>query len=238
MAEELPPQPPTADESQLVDGLLELLRPPQLDSKPPDRAAAERPGDDAPYPPGESLSDGAASSSAQARLLSARQLMRLVSDQLRLGSSGTEVLQMQTRIIDQLDELIGALEGSAEEAPSPTAQLPSQSLVRKEQLAEQSSDLPPPGQSSESTEQQADGGRESDASQTSAAAASPGQRGQVAGSGPRLTDPIDLQQSVWGHLPNRLRSQMQSRMVEQFLPGYREQLEDYYRALLGQENDQ
>jgi len=50
-----------------------------------------------------------------------------------------------------------------------------------------------------------------------------------------LHSPVQLQQSVWGHLPERIRSQMQSKMVEQFLPSHRRQLEAYYRALLQQE---
>ncbi|MCC6509783.1 MAG: hypothetical protein IT423_11785 [Pirellulaceae bacterium] len=46
-----------------------------------------------------------------------------------------------------------------------------------------------------------------------------------------LNDPAALQRSAWGSLPERVREQMQSRMVERFLPGYREEIEAYYRAL-------
>lgn len=46
-----------------------------------------------------------------------------------------------------------------------------------------------------------------------------------------LNDPTALQRSAWGQLPDRVRDQMQSRMVERFLPRYREEIEAYYRAL-------
>lgn len=46
-----------------------------------------------------------------------------------------------------------------------------------------------------------------------------------------LNDPTALQRSAWGNLPDRVRDQMQSRMVERFLPGYREEIEAYYKAL-------
>lgn len=47
-----------------------------------------------------------------------------------------------------------------------------------------------------------------------------------------LNDPRALQRSAWGNLPERTREQMQSRMVERFLPAYREEIEAYYRALV------
>ena len=47
-----------------------------------------------------------------------------------------------------------------------------------------------------------------------------------------LNDPRALQRSAWGSLPDRMREQMQSRMVERFLPSYRDEIEAYYRALV------
>ena len=47
-----------------------------------------------------------------------------------------------------------------------------------------------------------------------------------------LNDPRALQRSAWGNLPERMREQMQSRMVERFLPPYRDEIEAYYRALV------
>jgi hypothetical protein len=64
----------------------------------------------------------------------------------------------------------------------------------------------------------------------------PGQSGMKGQVKMQPIDPGELQRSVWGHLPERIRSQLQARMIEQFLPGYREQLEAYYRGLLEQGN--
>ena len=41
-----------------------------------------------------------------------------------------------------------------------------------------------------------------------------------------------LQQEGWGQLPERVRKQLQSRMVEEFLPSYRQQIEAYFQQLL------
>ena len=41
----------------------------------------------------------------------------------------------------------------------------------------------------------------------------------------------DLLRRHWGHLPAKLREQMQSSLKEQFLPKYERVIEDYYRRL-------
>ena len=54
-----------------------------------------------------------------------------------------------------------------------------------------------------------------------------------------MNAPQAYQQTVWGLLPDRVRESMQARMVEQFLPTHREQMEVYYQKLLERyrEND-
>jgi hypothetical protein len=41
----------------------------------------------------------------------------------------------------------------------------------------------------------------------------------------------DTIRRFWGHLPDKLREQLQSSLSEQFLPKYERLIEDYYRAL-------
>ena len=41
----------------------------------------------------------------------------------------------------------------------------------------------------------------------------------------------DLVREVWGHLPDKIRAQMQNVTVEQFLPKYEALIEDYYKRL-------
>jgi hypothetical protein len=41
----------------------------------------------------------------------------------------------------------------------------------------------------------------------------------------------NLLKAVWGHLPERVRQEVQNASVEQFLPKYEKLIEDYYKRL-------
>jgi hypothetical protein len=45
------------------------------------------------------------------------------------------------------------------------------------------------------------------------------------------TDVKDLLRRIWGHLPDKLRSEMQASLSEQFLPKYERLIEEYYKRL-------
>lgn len=45
------------------------------------------------------------------------------------------------------------------------------------------------------------------------------------------TDVKDLLRRIWGHLPDKLRDQMQASLSEQFLPKYERIIEEYYKRL-------
>ena len=47
----------------------------------------------------------------------------------------------------------------------------------------------------------------------------------------------DVLQRFWGHLPDKLREQMQSSLSEKFLPKYERVIEDYYRRLAEERRD-
>ncbi len=57
------------------------------------------------------------------------------------------------------------------------------------------------------------------------------QVGQGDSSDARLTQMMETLRQVWGHLPARVREQMQSGMAEEFLPKYEQLIEQYYRRL-------
>jgi hypothetical protein len=57
------------------------------------------------------------------------------------------------------------------------------------------------------------------------------QVGQRDSSDARLTQMMETLTQVWGHLPARVREQMQSGMAEEFLPKYEQLIEQYYRRL-------
>jgi len=47
----------------------------------------------------------------------------------------------------------------------------------------------------------------------------------------KTVDTKDLLRRIWGHLPDKLRDQMQASLSEEFLPKYEQIIEDYYRRL-------
>jgi hypothetical protein len=44
-------------------------------------------------------------------------------------------------------------------------------------------------------------------------------------------DVKEVMRRIWGHLPEKLRDQMQASLSEEFLPKYQQLIEDYYRRL-------
>ena len=55
--------------------------------------------------------------------------------------------------------------------------------------------------------------------------------GQSESSDARLAQVMETLKQVWGHLPARVREQMQSGMAEEFLPKYERLIEQYYQRL-------
>lgn len=45
------------------------------------------------------------------------------------------------------------------------------------------------------------------------------------------TDVKDVLRRIWGHLPDKMRDQMQAQLSEQFLPKYENLIEEYYKRL-------
>jgi hypothetical protein len=168
--------------------------------------------------------------------------MRTAADLLQSGRSLAQTVELQGDLLRQLDQWISAVQESAASQSNP--QTEQERLSEQQSIDNRSADQTTgqvmPDQSSSGqevsneTQQTGDDQRRQDSSSDSGQ--SPGQSGTA---GPLILDPKDpvsLQQGAWGHLPAQTRSQMQSRMVEQFLPSYRERLEAYYRALLQRES--
>jgi hypothetical protein len=221
-------------QSPLIEGLLDLLGPPDVEEagSPDARLPDGRLPNAAPNVTREGVGlDGEdLGEQADNPLASVRQSMLIAADYLRQGFANTETQQLQTDIVTRLDELIAEIETSQQESSSQSSQgqqasqsEPSQS--ESEQLAGQSS--PEPSANSES-----EGDSQPQPSQGDSPQNNPGQQGGAKIATVDLADPQALQQSVWGQLPEQVRKQMQSRMVERFLPSYREQIEAYFQALL------
>lgn len=215
-----PPQPPP-DSSELTEGLLELLNEPT-----PAPSPARQPLDVPPeLTPGDVGLDGEdLGESSSNPLESVRQSMLIAAGMLQRGAADAPTQQLQTGIVQRLDELIAKLEQNqprpnpSSSPSSPSEQSESSSEPQSTQTRQQTGKQPSPDAA--------------DTAQSRPSSQPPGQEGAAADVEVDLADPKALQQNVWGHLPERMRTQMQSRMVEQFLPSYRKQIEAYFKALL------
>lgn len=156
-------------------------------------------------------------------------LMQQVEQQLRQGDTSRETQQLQQQVVDQLDEWIAAFE-----------QQQQQQQRQKEQQQEATD--PEESESPEETESPEEEGRSDDASgepdettgdpseEGSPSEGEGGEESRVAGEG----DPGPAGRSgdsIWGHLPERIRQQLQSAAVERFHPKYEDLIEAFYRRL-------
>lgn len=231
------------EQDALVDGLLDLLSEPATEAtaaepqKTPGQAGTQIPR------AGEDGSAAAANFPADASLAShplsmVHRSMRSAAERLGSGEVGPVTQRLQGDILQQLDSLIEQLrrQDSAESSPQPAQPSSvSQSQPARMPTDEQASsaEQAPSDGSQPEGEQQADNGQ---AGSGEGAQDRPSQAGGAAADvAVDLADPQRLQQDVWGQLPEQIRQQMQSRMVESFLPSYRPQIEAYFRKLLENE---
>jgi hypothetical protein len=225
-AQEQPPKSSTPSTSnELVEGLLDLLNEPTA-KKPPDTLNPPLTPADVGLE-GEDLGDA-----SENPLLAVRQSMLIAAGYLRRDGANSETMKLQSDIVRRLDDLISELEKaqsnedkSKQESPQQASQQSNAQKQREQQNRSQSvKSRPDERKNSEAGEDRMDRQGEPENPPT--------QRGKGGSATVELADAKSLQQDVWGQLPSRVRQQMQSRMVEQFLPAYKEQIEAYFQALL------
>lgn len=211
--------------SELVEGLLDLL------NEPAPKKPVESPKQ--PLAPSDVQLDGEDLGEASENpLLAVRQSMLIAAGYLRRDGANAETMKLQSDIVRRLDDLISDLEksqnksdSSNKESQQQSAPQPSNQKQREQNKSSQSMKSRPDERSpSESDKNGSDRQGEPENPPT--------QRGNGGNATVELADAKSLQQDVWGQLPARVRQQMQSRMVEQFLPAYKEQIEAYFQALL------
>lgn len=254
---------PPDTNSSLLDGLLEWIElTSDFDSADvielPDELATD------PSARPESSADGGNLSMSRSTdehpLLVVRDLMLAVSDTMRPGIVGEETVRLQSDVVERLDSLIKMLQSRGDESGSAERELEERmdqelmegaedSLDSAEDLERESDEEAEPsatkgegdanedgpGEDSSGPSEQPDEDSTRGQADDGEDGGTPGQGKSRPGVVAQPRDPGELQQSVWGHLPDRVRSQLEARMAEQFLPSYRAQLEAYYRALLNQE---
>lgn len=231
-----PPRPTPStqpsEEAKLIDGLLDLLNEPapELPTAGDKSDATGQPAQIDIQPADVGL-DGEDLGEEQGNPLKAiRQSMFIAAGYLERGVTSMDTQTIQQDIVQRLDELIAEVEKPDPEDNQSQASQQKQSASQQQQQqssASQPAAAAPPANSIEANE---GGAGEMESS-------GPGNRGDSAQAMLELSDPVSLQQSLWGQLPQRVRKQMQSQMVERFLPSYRDQIEAYFQALLRQQED-
>jgi len=245
-----PPAGAELPNSALLDDLLDLLAEPAQQSDSNDAASSGGAGEPTLRPADVGLDGEDLGESAENPLISVKQSMLIAAGWLQRGKADPSTQQLQRDIVTRLDELIEQLEQSRrkksqrqqeEQQDSDAPQSPQQRSQQSSQEQRQQQSTSPRQSDAEAGEespdqQRAQGGQSSAEEQTRQVgqqpSAGPGEQGPAAPVRIDLGNPLALQEGVWGQLPEQLRKQMQSRMVEQFHPTYRRQIEAYFQALL------
>ncbi|GAB5405969.1 MAG: hypothetical protein Aurels2KO_42000 [Aureliella sp.] len=194
-----------------------------------------------------------------------RQSMLISAGLLRQGDP--QVTTLQSDILTRLDELISKLEskqsGESQQQQQNQSQQDRQqssgesSGTRADDFSNQQSQSetgdtgsnnpskmtdsasPDGTETDDSSQPKSSNGNEpaSEKSNSEEISGRPSDRGGKTAASVRMNAPEAYQRTVWGQLPDRVRTSMQSRMVEQFLPTHREQIEVYYQKLLERYNE-
>ena len=202
-------------ESDLTEGLLDLLGEPAKSSAGSGEDEARKLEENAiPSFDGEDVGQNPLGAIQREMMMAGNYLVS------RLPSEKTEAIQ--SSILTRLDELIEQAEKKEQDENQ-----------QKSQTSQRATDQSQQKQGTEKQRQQRDESQQSGEDENEKRrSGSPGQTGNGSEVVVQPNDPRALQQNVWGQLPERVRKQMQSRMVERFLPSYQKQIEAYFRALL------
>ncbi|GIW94307.1 MAG: hypothetical protein KatS3mg110_2348 [Pirellulaceae bacterium] len=183
-------------------------------------AVAQQPSDQQPKPPSE----------LDRELL--RELEKPAQTPAAGPAAGGEDLGQENPIAwlrARMAQVAGRLE--AGDTSSQTQRLQQEIRDRLRQLIEQSPLLP---QNSRSPSEATTASQQTQAGQTAQTESRTGegrQTGQGSPSPAGATDRRGALSAVWGHLPPRIRQQLESRGSDVFLPKYQNLIEAYYRRL-------
>lgn len=192
--------------SKLTEGLLDLIESP-TETKSPN----VKPADMNRLSRGDRSTEPSSFQPNSPRPHSNLRQQMAESCQLLQQGHTAQAVRVQDEIVSELDRLIAQFE---QNKSSKTSSQQSNKRQSAQQRSESNSKQTEPNDNSPTTPNTGN---------------SPGDSAAQASSEVKLKNPTAMQQDVWGHLPAKVRSQMQSRMVEEFLPSYREKIESYYR---------
>ncbi len=137
--------------------------------------------------------------------------MRQVQQRLAERDTGQETIELQAKIIKEIEELLKQLQRNQNQNQSQSSQQ-NQTARRDQSRAQQQ--------------------QQQSSTQTGTQAARDGQR--VMPRGPDARSKAELERmarAVWGHLPPKVREQMEQAFSASFLPQYEPLIERYFRTL-------
>lgn len=194
----------------LDNGLLEGLESPLAKPKPADKPAD--PDADVLDQLGRGTDVG--EESTDPFMMIGRQ-MRMAERLIGSRDASSTTQRIQRQIVEDIERLIEQMNQQAAEQQNASSQL----------QAGRPDEQPEPGSKAGSGEHPGTS-KPSQESET--------QVRQREASDARLASMMETLQQVWGHLPPRVREQMQSGMAEEFLPQYERLIEHYYQRLAEQ----
>lgn len=215
---------PTSElDKQLLEGLGEDLLDDLPDLGPAKKPAAADPAGDQPGPPqgqdppeidGEDIGQAGESTDPLTRI---GQQMRKVERRIAQHDASDATTQLQQEIITGLDKLI---EAAKQQQNSP------QNSSGKKQPGSQRSKVKQSDQPAGNKPGDGAGNTSPKPAQDSSDRLGPDANSKV-----DMQQMRDLIKDVWGNLPERMREQMNQDAVEEFLPKYRLQIEEYFKRL-------
>lgn len=211
-------------QSELTQGLLDLLNEPAEKILVEQSESADSNGGVLPQiqPKDIGLDGEDLGEQSERPLVAVWQSMLIAAGYLDRGVTNVQTQTLQRDILQRLDELIEQIE-----QPENSQNQVTQSQAEQQRTARSAGESRSQSLQSEAEKRAAAGDDSNSTSMNE-----PVESGTVGELVVEFSDPAALQQSVWGQLPERVRKQMQSKMVERFLPSYREQIEAYFQALL------
>ncbi len=195
----------------LDDGLLEGLDSPRPEPKPEDRRADP----DLDSLDGRGWGTDVGEESVDPLTMIGRQ-MRMAQRRIGNRDPSSTTQRIQRQIVEDIERLIEQMNQQAAQQQSASGDL--QASRPDEEPSDSDSEAGSgehPGTSTPAKESEA-------------------QVRQAEASDARLESMMETLQQVWGHLPPRVREQMQSGMAEEFLPQYERLIEHFYQRLAEQ----
>ena len=174
-----------------------------------------------PAPQQPAIPDGEDIGPQESPLERIEQRMAAAGDLIESQNTTGETKVVQQQIINELDQLIDKLNKQCKNCKNGQCNNPGQQQTQKQ--------TPKPGQGSKP--------QQSSSSQAAAADSSATQGGQAVEGELNQAANTPIVKQLWGQLPERLRQQLLQSSADEFLPKYREQLEQYFRRLAEEQSD-